>query len=198
MPRHLMTLGAALGAVLGATLGRPALAQAPSAMATAAAETPKTPLPAKTLIDQAVATAKANNKTVLVHVGASWCGWCHKFDQMLASKDVGPIIEAHYVLVALDGMEEGPKKSLENPGVDSVMKALGLPAGPPVYAFLDATGAEIANSQVMPNNGGIGYPAIPAEIQAFDALLKKTAPRMTDAEHATITEYLTRNAPKEQ
>jgi len=181
-----------------------ATAQAPQAAASqpaggaASAHANTAPLPAKTVIDQAVKTAKAENKTVFVHVGASWCGWCRKLEHMLDSKEVGPIFAAHYVLVPLDAMEEPEKKSLENPGVDSVLKALGLQGGPPMYAFLDADGKEIATSQVMPpDNGGIGYPAVPAEFKAFDELLKKTAPRMTDAERATIGEYLVKNAPKE-
>ena len=190
---HLM----GLGLMLSATLSAPAWAQMSSASPSDTVGTAKTANasqampPAATLIDQAVKVAKASHKTVFVHVGASWCGWCHKLDEMLASKEVGSIIDAHYVVVPLIALEQD--KSLENPGVDSVMNALGLHDGPPLYAFIDADGKEITSSLVMPNNGNIGYPGTPEEIAAFGGLLQKTAPQMSAADRAKITDYLTRS-----
>lgn len=205
MPRPLL-LGLTLSAALSAMLSAPVMAQTVTVTVgngtgngnATAASASETPSPAKTLIDQAVKTAKAEHKAVLVHVGASWCGWCHKLDQVLGSPEIAPLMAASYVIVPLDALEEGSKKSLENPGVDSVMKALGLHGGPPLYAFLDADGKEIATSfAVPPNNDNIGYPAEPQEIVAFGELLKKTAPNMSDADRTKITDYLTAHAPKQ-
>jgi thiol:disulfide interchange protein len=121
-----------LGLMLSTTLSIPVMAQMsltsnPDTTGHAAtAQASQTPLPAQTLIDQAVKIAKAKNKTVFVHVGASWCVYCHKLDQMLQSPEVGSIITAHYVLVPLTALESDENKALENPGVDSVMHTLGM------------------------------------------------------------------------
>jgi len=153
--------------------------------------TVRTPLPAKAVIDQATKIAKANHKVVLVHVGASWCTWCHRLDAMLNSKEVGPVMAAYYVIVPLTALEQGPNKALENPGVDSVMQALGLQGGPPMFAFIDANGKEIASSFALPpNNENIGYPGTPEEIKTFGGLLEKTAPKMSAADRTTIIDYL--------
>jgi hypothetical protein len=47
----------------------------------------------------------------------------------------------------------------------------------------------------MPNHGNIGYPATSEEIQTFGELIRKTAPRMTTAQHAAILDYLRKNVP---
>jgi thiol-disulfide isomerase/thioredoxin len=201
MHRFALGFGLTLGALAGAPHLAAAQAQAQGAAMTAQAapaQTPQTPPAAKAVVDQGVATAKANNKVVFVHVGASWCGWCHRLDAMLKSPDAGAAMSKYYVIVPLDALEEENKKSLENPGVDSVMKALDFKGGPPMFAFLDGEGKKIASSFAMaPNNGNIGYPATSEEISTFGALLKKTAPAMTDADYQTIIGYLTKNSPKQ-
>ncbi len=161
---------------------------------------PKTAPPAaKTLIDQAVNTARAEKKGVLVHWGASWCGWCKRFDAMLRSEQVGKIFADHYVVVALTTQERGDNSILNNPGSDSVIQALQLQGGLPVYAFLDGEGKKVASSCVLPpNNGNLGHPATPEEILAFGELLKTSAPRMSEEDRKKITDYLTSKAPKPQ
>jgi len=205
--QHTRTAG--LTFLLALACGTPAMAQtftvsgggsAVTATGTASgtAKASDTPPPAQTVIDDAVKTAKAEHKTVFVHVGASWCGWCHKLEAMLHSTEVGPVIATYYVLAPLDALENADKKSLENPGVDAVMKSLDFKGGPPMFAFLDADGKKIASSFALaPNNDNIGYPGSPTEIQTFGELLKKTAPKMTDADWTKIMDYLHKNAPKQ-
>ncbi len=152
------------------------------------------PRAAQILIDEAVKTAKANNKAVFVHFGASWCGYCHMLDKFLSASEVSPVMAAHYVIVSLDVQEQGDKKALENPGADSVMQATGV-NGVPSFFFLDGQGKQIASSMVMPPQGdNMGFPALPEEIKMFDALLQKTAPRMTEGDRAKVGEYLTNTA----
>lgn len=74
----------------------------------------------------------------------------------------------------------------------------GTQAGLPFYAFLDQTGMKIADSRAMPGGQNIGYPGNPEEITAFDALLERTAPRMTRAQHALIVEQLRRGTALSQ
>jgi hypothetical protein len=102
----------------------------------------------------------------------------------------------NYVVVTLDVMEHDDKKVLENAGGDKVMSELGgEKSGLPFYAFVDAKGKKLADSNVMPKNMNIGYPGSPEEITAFEKLLKDTAPRLSDKQRGTLIDYLRKNAP---
>ena len=94
--------------------------------------------------------------------------------------------------------ERDEKIQLENPGAAEILEQIGAAkSGIPVLIFLDANGSRIANSLVMPKNGNIGYPVTPEEVAAFGALLEKTAPHMTASQRETVTDWLTKNAPKD-
>ena len=74
----------------------------------------------------------------------------------------------------------------------------GEKSGLPFYAFLDKNGKKIADSNAMPRNGNLGYPATVEEIKAFALLLERTAPRMTPGERDQIIAYLTKSSPRPQ
>lgn len=151
---------------------------------------------ARELLSAALNTAKAQDKTVMVHFSASWCGWCKRLDAFLNAPEVGKLMTDNYVLLELTVQESREKKALENPGADVLMKEMGAgDAGLPYYFFLDKDGKKIGDSLVMPGGKNIGHPANAEEIKAFVGLLEKSAPRMTSAERAQIVSYLTRNAP---
>ena len=162
---------------------------------------PAQPLPAAQLMASAQAQAGKEHKNILVMFHASWCGWCKKLEGVMDKPEYKKLFADNYVIVPLDVSENGPKKALENPGADKVMADLsGAKSGLPFYAFLDAKGKKLADSNVMPGKNGtmdnIGYPGSGAEIAAFDDLLKKTAPKMkTDARKSLIA-YLTQNSPE--
>lgn len=151
---------------------------------------------AQELLTAAAKTAKAENKNILVHFTASWCGWCKRLDAFLQSPDAGKLMTDNYVLLELTVQESREKKALENPGAEEMMKQMGGDsAGLPFYFFLDADGKKIGDSLVMPGGKNIGHPASPEEIKAFERLLEKSAPRMTSADRAQIVSYLTKHAP---
>ena len=106
-------------------------------------------------------------------------------------------MDANYVLVKLDVMENGDKKAqFENPGGQQVMADVGgAKSGLPFYAILDKSGKKLADSNVMPKGANIGYPGAPEEIVAFGKLLKDTAPRLTPAQLDAVTGYLKAHAP---
>jgi hypothetical protein len=81
--------------------------------------------------------------------------------------------------------------ALENPGAAELAASAGAGGvAAPVYIFFDGTGTGLATSLAMPNRSNIGHPGTPEEIQAFAALLEKTAPRMSAAERKRIVDYL--------
>ncbi|WP_309712504.1 hypothetical protein [Armatimonas sp.] len=111
---------------------------------------------------------------------------------------------ANYVSVVLVALENGPKKTLENPGSNEFMAAMGgAKSGLPFFIFLDAKGKKLADSNVVPVPNkptapptNIGCPAAPEEIVAFGELLKKTAPRLSEKDRQTILDEFTKAAPK--
>lgn len=152
----------------------------------------QTPPPtAKEILGKAAAIAKAEQKNVLIHFGASWCTWCKRLDAMLESPEVGKLFRDNYVIEHLTIQESKDKVALENPGAQEMVDAAGgKGSGVPVYIFFDGAGNRLATSMAMPDGKNIGHPATPEEIKAFAGLLEKTAPRMTAAQRQEVTDYL--------
>jgi len=130
------------------------------------------------VLAEAKAKASAEHKTIFVHFGASWCGWCKRLDAFLDRPDVKPVFEKYFVPIKLVVQENEKNKALENPGAGALLKQLGRPAGLPYYAFLDARGGLIINS--MHDGQNIGFPAQPGEIDSFAQMMKKAAPAISD------------------
>jgi hypothetical protein len=114
----------------------------------------------------------------------------------MKNPDYRPLFERSYVIVTLDVKEAKEKKDLENPGGDKAMASLGgEKSGLPFYAVIDPAGKKLADSNMLPGNKNIGYPAAPEEIEAFDRLLKATAPNMTAEERGRLIAHLKKVAP---
>ncbi len=73
----------------------------------------------------------------------------------------------------------------------------GAKSGLPFFAFLDASGKKLADSNALPGGKNIGCPATEEEIQAFKQLLRKTAPRLTDDARDRIASRFRELAPKQ-
>lgn len=133
---------------------------------------------AEQVLTQAKERAAAQNKTIFLHFGASWCGWCKRLDAFFDRSDIKPVFEKYFIPVKLVVQENGQNKLLENPGADALLTKLGGPQGLPYFAFLDAQGALIVNSKRDGQN--IGYPAEAREIDWFIQMMKKAAPNISD------------------
>jgi thioredoxin-related protein len=149
---------------------------------------------ARALIDKARATAAKEDKNVLVIFHASWCGWCKKFEKVLALEGIKPIIDKAYVIVPLTVMESEQLKANENPNGMAVLKELGGEnQGIPYFAAIGKNGKMIMNSK-RPIEGkeaaNVGCPATPEEIAYFMKFLEKTAPKITAAERDLIAKKL--------
>ena len=141
------------------------------------------------LLAQAKTKAAAENKTIYVHFGASWCGWCKRLDAFLERPDIKPVFEKYFVPLKLVTQENEKNKALENAGSDLLLKKIGGPEGLPFSAFLDAKGALIVNSKrPSATDGGsnIGYPYEAQEIDWFVTMMKKAAPKMAAADLKVI------------
>ena len=160
--------------------------------------------PASAILAAAEAKSAATGRPIFLLVHASWCGECRQLARFLTSPLVGPIFAKNYVIVGMDVMEvQRPplngRRDWETPGADVVLHRLvgqpmsnDAPVGLPYFAILDAQGRKIADALAADGStpGSIGMPGTTHDIGAFGAILKKTAPRMTDAQRAKIIAYL--------
>jgi thioredoxin-related protein len=149
---------------------------------------------ARVMIDKARAAAAKENKNVLVIFHASWCGWCKRFERVMALPDVKPLFEKAYVIVPLTVMESPEFKANENPNGMEVLKELeGDMQGIPFFAAVGKDGKMIMNSR-MPVEGkpsaNVGCPASDEEIAYFMKFLQKTAPMIDQAERDLIAKRL--------
>jgi len=152
---------------------------------------------AKSLLAKAQDQAKTEHKNVLLIFHASWCGWCHKLDDMLKSPEVGGLVEKGLVVTHVDVMEQPAKKDLENGGGNEMMKQYtgGVEAGLPFFLIMTPSGKVLGNS-LAPKTGNIGYPAEPAEVAHFMGMLNKGAPNLNADDKVKIEAYLHEAAAK--
>jgi thiol:disulfide interchange protein len=157
--------------------------------ATSAGPGTRTPPPAQQVLQSALKEATTTHRNVLMIFHASWCIWCRRLDSVLTNPEVKNLVEKNYIVIHLDVLERGDKKeTLENPGGEQILKTLGgEQSGLPFYAFLDAGGNKLADSNVMPGRSkNIGFPGSAEEINAFGTLLGKTATHLTPSQRRTI------------
>jgi len=146
------------------------------------------PLPAARALETAAKAAKGGNRNLFVLFHASWCGWCRKLEAVLASPAAREVLDRHYERVELTVQERGEKKADENPGAGELLEKIsGGDAGLPFTAVLDRkTRAPIATSNMAGPGTNVGFPAKADEIDHFVGMLRKGAPRMTEAEAETL------------
>jgi thiol-disulfide isomerase/thioredoxin len=207
IPRHVQALAVAAPLLFGASALRAQAAQTAvrpgNATTTKAPSAPMvTPPPAAKLVDAARAVAKKDGKNVLIEFGASWCGWCHKFEAFLDEPVVGKIMHDNFVVVSLIVLESADKKALENPGGNELLDANnGDSGGIPFFFVLDPAGRKLADANIVPSANGkltnVGHPATVEEVKAFDGFLRVTAPKMTEAQRTLIHNYLEKAAGRE-
>src|SRR5512145_2967619 len=107
-----------------------ALAGAASAYLRGAAEQPVAWLPWS---EAAFARARAEDKPILLDIGAVWCHWCHVIDhESYDDPAVAAIINGHFVAVKVD-RDERPDIDARYQNAVSAITGLG---GWPLTAFL--------------------------------------------------------------
>src|ERR1051326_3742499 len=146
------------------------------------------PPTANSVVADAKEKAAGEGKTIFLHFGASWCGWCKRLDGFLDRPDVKPVFEKYFVPVKLVVLENEKNKTQENPGAEALLRKLGGPAGLPYSAFLDVQGGLIVNSKFEGQN--IGYPGEAKEIDYFITMMKRAAPKMSDNDLKIIEDAL--------
>jgi thiol:disulfide interchange protein len=96
----MMTLSACQGPH-GPPVGVPTLADLPQPLPTPYDES-ATSEAVDARIDAALASAKADDKRVLIDLGGNWCSWCRMLDAVMSLGTVKPWLDANYEVVPVD------------------------------------------------------------------------------------------------
>src|SRR5690348_5833558 len=113
---------------------------------------------------EAFATAKRENKPILLDIGAVWCHWCHVMDrESYESPEVAAIINEHYIAVKVDRDER--------PDIDSryqaAVQAISSQGGWPLTAFLTPDGKPFFGGTYFPPDDHWGRPGFKRVLQAI-------------------------------
>ena len=103
----------------------------------------------------AFARAQAENKPVLLDIGAVWCHWCHVMDrESYEDAEIAALINRHYVAVKVDRDER--------PDVDAryqaAVSAISGQGGWPLTAFLTPDGRPFFGGTYFPRDDRYGRP----------------------------------------
>ncbi|HEU5300053.1 MAG TPA: thioredoxin domain-containing protein [bacterium] len=129
-----------------------ALAGAASAYLRGAAEQPVAWLPWS---EAAFARARAEDKPILLDIGAVWCHWCHVIDhESYDDPAVAAIINGHFVAVKVD-RDERPDIDARYQNAVSAITGLG---GWPLTAFLTPDGKVFYGGTYFPKDDAHGRP----------------------------------------
>ena len=147
------------------------------------------PLHAKRVLDDALATAGREDKRVFLKFSAQSCGWCVKFDQLLARPEVDAALRADLVVVTIDfdrmtGVADVAKRYQERDVPTSNWYAVFAPDGKTLFR------SEIPMPDPQPGRS-IGFPTQPEEVEHVVKMLTDGRKRMTDEEAAAVREAFT-------
>jgi uncharacterized protein len=138
--------------------------------------------------EEAFARARAENKPILLDIGAVWCHWCHVIDrESYENPEIAAIINRFYVPVKVDRDER--------PDVDSryqsAISAISGQGGWPLTAFLTPDGKPFFGGTYFPPEDAMGRPGF-KRILASIAEAFKTRRAEVDTSAVALEEAVTK------
>lgn len=122
---------------------------------------------AKQLIADALASAKKENRRVLIQWGGNWCHWCHKLhDAMKKDRVLARKLMYEYDVVLIDMTSGNNADLIEKYGAD--IKGKGVP----YLTILDANGKVVLNHETGSLEGG-DNPKLSHDAPKITKLLEK-------------------------
>lgn len=142
-------------------------------------------LDAESVFKRACERAKQESKSVLLHAGAPWCGWCGRLEDFLHQN--ASLLDKDYVVVKIDieRMDHGS---------EVVQRLRTTDGGIPWMIILSPDGVAQITSEGP--DGNIGCPVVPAEIDHFMKMLDVTKRRLTSADLTALEESLQKRAKR--
>jgi len=116
--------------------------------------------------EEAFATARRENKPILLDIGAVWCHWCHVMDrESYDSPEIAQIVNEHFVAVKVDRDER--------PDIDSryqvAVQAVSGQGGWPLTAFLTPDGKPFYGGTYFPPDDHYGRPSFKRVLLSISA-----------------------------
>ncbi|PYX14989.1 MAG: thioredoxin domain-containing protein [Acidobacteria bacterium] len=121
--------------------------------------------------EEAFATAKRENKPILLDIGAVWCHWCHVMDrESYDDPEIAQLVNERFVAVKVDRDER--------PDIDSryqvAVSSISGQGGWPLTAFLTPDGKPFYGGTYFPPNDHYGRPSFKRVLLAIsDAYREK-------------------------
>jgi uncharacterized protein YyaL (SSP411 family) len=128
--------------------------------------------------DEAFACAKAEDKPILLDIGAVWCHWCHVIDrESYENTAISKIINEHFVAIKVDRDER--------PDVDSryqsAISAISGQGGWPLTGFLLPDGKPFFGGTYFPPEDHMGRPGFRRVLLAVADSFKNKRPDLIRA-----------------
>jgi uncharacterized protein len=128
--------------------------------------------------DEAFAHAKAQDKPILLDIGAVWCHWCHVIDrESYENPEISRIINEHFVAIKVDRDER--------PDVDSryqsAISAISGQGGWPLTGFLLPDGKPFFGGTYYPPEDQMGRPGFRRVLLAVADSFKNRRPDLVRA-----------------
>lgn len=139
------------------------------------------PLAASSVLENALSTARTENKRVFLHFGAPWCGWCHKLEAWMAKPEVAALLAKDFVDLKID-------TDRMTGGQELLTKFNPKPGGIPWIIILNADGSRVIDSNGP--NGNTGFPAADDEIAHFAKMLSTSAKKLSPEDQRKLVESL--------
>jgi uncharacterized protein YyaL (SSP411 family) len=138
--------------------------------------------------EEAFAHAQAEDKPILLDIGAVWCHWCHVMDrESYENPEIAKLINEHYVAVKVD-RDERPDVDARYQAAVSAITGQG---GWPLTVFLTPDGRPYFGGTYIPPDDRYGRPGFPRVLEALaqvwherrDEALETAASAMAAIEH---------------
>ena len=147
--------------------------------------------------DDAFAAARANDRPVLLDIGAVWCHWCHVMDgESYENPELARFLNQHFVCIKVDRDER--------PDVDAryqrAVQALTRQGGWPLTAFLTPAGEVFYGGTYFPPDGAHGRPGFRTVLESvLDAYRSRRGQvqSQADAVRRVVGDDLNETAPGE-
>ena len=138
--------------------------------------------------EAAFAQAQAEDKPILLDIGAVWCHWCHVMDrESYENPEIARLINEHFLAVKVD-RDERPDVDARYQAAVSAITGQG---GWPLTVFLTPDGRPYFGGTYIPPDDRYGRPGFPRVLEALaqvwherrDEALETAASTMAAIEH---------------
>lgn len=130
--------------------------------------------------------AEKEGKNVLVHLGAPWCGWCHRLEDYLGEPAIAERIVTDFVDLKID-----TDRMVDGQELASELRQ-GQSGGIPWMIVVTPTGERLATSDG--EEGTCGYPVDDHEVDTFMKMIEAGRQRLTDEDMSILRARLEERA----